>query len=146
MDTPMDKSKMRARWAGLCLLLGLAGIGAILSVMPSFDARAEYFGGWFPGLILQRFRFAGALGLAAVTGVFVIAAGLALYGALWSARTRGSAVGFVFLAAGGGFLLSALLGLPCLSSYWKPPVHLNQNGTSLSRLPTPGHPETRLHC
>ena len=108
----MNDSKTRARWAGVCLLGALAVLVATSSVLPSFDARGEYFGEWFPGLVSQRTRYGIALGLIALSGTLVVIAGLALYGAFRLAEAAGAAAGLVLVAAGGGFLLSAGLGIP----------------------------------
>ncbi len=108
----MSDSKIRARWAGVCLLGALAVLVASLSVGPSFDARREYFDEWFPGLVGRHTMYGIALGLIALTGALVVIAGLALYDAFRRAGAAGSAAGFVLVAAGGGFLLSSGLGVP----------------------------------
>jgi hypothetical protein len=112
MDKFEYQSKFRARWAGVCLLGALAGLVASLTVVPSFDARPEYFSDWLPGLVIQRFRYGLALGLILLTGGFVITAGLAIQKALRSVGGRGAMAGIILVASGSGFLLSALLGIP----------------------------------
>jgi hypothetical protein len=114
MNNLDQSSKLPARWAGICLLVALAGLAATFSVMPSFDARAEYFAGWLPGLVMQRFQYGMALGLSLLTGGLALAAGAAIYRAFRTARGTGIVSGFLFEISGAGFMLSALLGLPLL--------------------------------
>jgi hypothetical protein len=106
--------KFPARWAGICLLGALASLAVTLSVMPSFDARAEYFAGWLPDLVSQRFQYGIALGLSLLAGGITLAAGFAVYQAFRRVGKSGVVPGVLLVAAGGGFILSALLGLPLL--------------------------------
>jgi hypothetical protein len=114
MDETKDQSKLRTRWAGICLLGALAFLAVTLSVMPPFDARAEFFAGWLPGLVIQRVQYGIALGLSLLTGGITLTAGFAVYSAFNRAGRPSFVPGILLLAAGAGYILSALLGLPLL--------------------------------
>jgi hypothetical protein len=114
MNNRDQSTKLAARWAGICLLGVLAGLAITSSVMPSFDARAEYFAGWLPGLVIQRLQYGVGLGMALLTGVITLASGFAVHKAFRRAGNSGVVPGVLLVAAGAGFILSALLGVPLL--------------------------------
>jgi hypothetical protein len=105
----MGDAKSLARLAGLFLLGAVAGLIAFLSVLPSFDARPEFFPEWFPGLVEVRARYGIALGLIFITGMLAIFAGMAFSAAFRRAESSGAVTGYLFIAAGGGFILSLIV-------------------------------------
>jgi hypothetical protein len=114
MNNRDQSTKLAARWAGIYLLGALASLVVTLSVTPSFDARAEYFAGWLPGLVIQRLQYGVGLGMALLTGVITLASGFAVHKAFRRAGNSGVVPGVLLVAAGAGFILSALLGVPLL--------------------------------
>jgi hypothetical protein len=137
MDETKDQSKLRTRWAGICLLGALAILAVTLSVMPSFDARAEYFTGWLPGLVIQRVQYGIALGLSLLTGGITLTAGFAVYKAFNRAGRPGFVPGILLLAAGAGYILSALLGLPLLRILFEAAIQPMVDWNSFARQAYP---------
>jgi hypothetical protein len=125
-------SKLPARWAGICLLGALAGLAITLSVIPSFDARPEYFAGWLPGLVNQRLQYGIALGLALLTGGITLASGFAVHQAFRRAGNSGVVPGVLLVATGAGFILSALLGVPLLRILFEAAIQPVSNWNSFA--------------
>jgi hypothetical protein len=114
MNNRDQSTKLAARWAGIYLLGALASLVVTLSVMPSFDARAEYFAGWLSGLVIHRVQYGIALVLSLLAGGMTLAAGITVYRAFGRAGRPGIVPGIFLVAAGASYILSALLGLPLL--------------------------------
>ena len=110
----MTESKKPARLAGLLLLGSLGSIVLSLTAFPSFDARSQYFPEWFGNLVLERREFTIALALFALTGILAILAGFSLFVALRRAESPTAALALLLSAAGAGFILAALLGVPAI--------------------------------
>jgi len=103
-----------ARLTGLSLLAGLAALVVGVNNYPSFDARSEYFPLSIPRLLESQGEFAVALGFMAITGVLLVLAGVGSTLAFSRSGARNLIPGSIFAISGGGFLLSAALGLPAL--------------------------------
>lgn len=111
----MNISSKNARFIGLLLLSTLLSLILTFQTIPGFDARSEYFAAEFQKLVGIRVRFAAAIVLTVITGLFATATGILIKrvfqqdGITWS----GGAPVF-FLTSGFGFFLSAFFGIPVL--------------------------------
>jgi hypothetical protein len=114
MNNRDQSTNLAARWAGIYLLGALASLAVTLTVIPRFDARAEYFAGWLPGLVIHRVQYGIALVLSLLAGGMTLAAGFTVYRAFSRAGRPGVVPGISLVAAGASYILSALLGLPLL--------------------------------
>ena len=103
-----------ARFAGLFLLGSFGAIVLVLSALPSFDARPEYFPASFATLVVERREFATALVWISLAGICAILAGVSLFVALRRAASTSAALALILAAAGAGFLLAAALGAPAV--------------------------------
>jgi hypothetical protein len=103
-----------ARLAGLSLLGALAALVVGVNNYPSFDARSEYFPLAIPRLIESQAEFRVALGFIATIGVLLVLAGVAATLAFSQSGAATLIPGSILAVSGGGFLLSAALGLAAL--------------------------------
>jgi hypothetical protein len=110
----MREASNMARLTGLSLLGALATLVIGVNNYPSFDARSEYFPLSIPRLIESQTEFEVALGFIAITGVLLVVAGVAAALAFYRSGARNLIPGSILAVSGGGFLLSAALGLPAL--------------------------------
>jgi hypothetical protein len=110
----MRTASNMGRLTGLSLLGALGALVVGVDNYPSFDARSEYFQLAIPGLLESGPEFAVALGFMAITGVLLVVAGVASTLAFSWSSARNLIPGSILAISGGGFLLSAGLGLPAL--------------------------------
>ena len=110
----MKSSKKYAHLAGGLLLGSLIGLFLTMQFLPGFDARQEYFAGYFRTLVAMHESFGIAIAMMILTGLLAAIAGLALGAAFRRAGTPNSLSGAGLVGAGGAFILAGILGLPAL--------------------------------
>jgi hypothetical protein len=137
-------SKLPARWAGICLLGALAGLAITLSVIPSFDARPEYFAGWLPGLVNQRLQYGIALGLALLTGGITLASGFAVHQAFRRAGNSGVVPGVLLVATGRELYSLGAAGCSAATDPFEAAIQPVSNWNSFAGRPTHGRRPTSL--
>ena len=110
----MREASNFARLTGLALLGAMAAVAVAMNYYPSFDGRSEYFPLSIPSLIESQADFAIALAFIAVAGALLIVVGITSALAFSRSGARNLIPGSILVISGGGFLLSAALGLPAL--------------------------------
>lgn len=99
--------------AGTLLLLVPVATGAALSMFPNYDARPEYFAGWYPNIVNAGNSYAVSLTLLLAVAVLLVLLALALRRAPAPGHS-----GAMLVVVGGvtvsaiGFGVAALLGIP----------------------------------